>query len=264
MDKALPQAALLQEARLQKRNVQRMRFADIVNLVMSYLLIISLVCSFLMYWIVPKYKAIFDGFGMALPVSTISLIRMSDFFVDYAVLIMFPLMGLMFGVVFWISGYQRGPFRWLPNSLLAFGRSLNPRGVTQRLLDQLMLITSHGIPIPAGLKSLAAAPSYLGVKQRLLDVAQDAEQGNDIWEALRRNRLLTTAECGLLQAAQKLKNLPWTLQFIADGLERRSLSRLELFRISLHTICLLSIGLVVGWFAIGFFEPLLQMLKGLS
>lgn len=261
LDAALPRAALLQEARLQKRSAQKMRFANVANLLLSYLLVIGLVVGFLMYWIIPKYKAIFDGFGMYLPMSTVTLIHASDWLTNYFWLFFL----IAIGFIFWsIGSFQRRIFSWLPDSFLAAGRFLNPRGISQALLDQLTLMTANAIPISSGLQTLAKSRSYAGVSQRILDVARETEQGGDTWDALRRNRLITTAECSLLQAAQNVGNLPWTLEFIANSIEQRTMSRLELLRITLHTCSLLLIGGIVAWISIGFFSPLLSMLKGLS
>ena len=53
----------------------------------AVILVATSIVGFIMYWIIPKFKAIFDGFNMTLPIMTVMLIKVSDWVVNYFYLI---------------------------------------------------------------------------------------------------------------------------------------------------------------------------------
>ena len=91
---------------------------------LSYILVLLLVMqsitAFIMYFIVPKFEAIFNDFGVSLPRITIFVIEVSHTIIKY------------FFVTAWIPIVEMGLLAFLPLSFLAWGNYSVP------LLDRLL------------------------------------------------------------------------------------------------------------------------------
>ena len=98
------------------------------------------VAGFLMYYIMPKFKKIFDDFGTELPELTKWIIHVSDEFVQWYGLIVLGF-GALLGWLAWRSRYggSSGPIRWLLFS--------HARGQASVILRILSIVVQAGRPV---------------------------------------------------------------------------------------------------------------------
>jgi general secretion pathway protein F len=220
------------------------------------------VLSFVMYWIIPKLKAIFNGFDMALPALTMAIVQAVDVGVNYfyifgplslgglmlAVAVSFELMGWGVG---WGSPSRRLT-RWFP------------RLQAPLALRSLGIAVDGGRPLLTALKTLAELHPDPALRRRMERVEAEIAQGHECWESLVSVGLLKRGETTLLNAAERVGNLGWALRGMADSIEHRSEHRtriiLELFR----PIGILIAGVVVAVFVVGMFLPLIEIINKLS
>ena len=78
------------------------------------------------------------------------------------------------------------------------------------------------------------------------------------------NPLINQGEAVLLEAAQRLGNLPWALRETADNIRRRRNHRNDVLLELARPVALVCFGLIVGSFALAFFMPLVKLLNDLS
>ena len=222
-------------------------------------MVLSLVASFLMYWIVPKFKKIFEDFGTDLPEMTKVVITTSDFIMQYFYLFLpVAVLALWAAVTVAIFGIftDRGPFRWTARFM--------PRLRTPEILRSLRVAVDAGRPLSGVLSTLAQQHWQPAMRRRLLQVKAEVEQGADCWDSLRRAGLLRRREAAVLEAARRAGNLPWALEHTARNVERRTEYRTSLVLEFARPLILLGFALVVGFFAIGMFLPLLKLINDLS
>lgn len=216
------------------------------------------IVGFLMYYIVPKFKAIFYGFGTGLPNVTIALIDLADFFVRY---------GYIFGpIFFWVplwtfgEAFSRG---WSETRLswwLGFGR----RAEVPRLLRRLHDAVAANLPWQTALQPMVLQHHQADVRGRLERVLGRTTAGMGIWTALREVGLLTARDVGLLEVAERAGNLPWALTALAQAKERRMVHRRRVMEAVCVPICVITFGLLVGFVCFGFFMPMVKLLNDLS
>lgn len=234
------------------------------TMVIAYLLLMPLFCaltlSFLMYFIVPKYKKIFAAFDTELPEVTKSLLNVSDFFVLQP-LLLFPLVLLPAGIVFCAAfAHQRG---WGEFDPPLFGRLLRRLDVPN-LLRNLAETLSADRPLREALAVMSLNHPRRALRKALTDALQALQKGDDCWYALKDAGLLTPNETAVLRSAQRVGNLPWALHALADGIERRFCYRWRAVLEFAQPVVVVTIGLISAALCFAFFMPLLKLIGGLT
>ncbi len=220
------------------------------------------VVSFLMYWIVPKFKAIFEGFGMRLPEMTEWLIYSADigmqfFFVlgPLSLLLLFLAVIVSFELMGWGAGWA-SPSRWLTR--------LFPRLQAPLVLRGLSIAVDGARPLLGVLTTLATRHPDPSLRRRISQVEDQVARGLGCWHGLLSAGMLRSGETSLLDAAERVGNLAWALRGLADSIERRSEHRTRIIMELLRPVALLAAGTVVGIFVVGMFLPLIQIITGLT
>jgi len=253
ISRALRDAAVRQTNDLQESSLFR-TVSYTSFYVWGLLTVISGIVGFLMYWIVPKFKAIFEGFDMELPAMTVGLIQRSDVVVNYFYLIM-PLLSLPFFMLIVVGlGHV---FGWdaLDLPLLSWF----PRLETPLVLRGLSRVVAAGLPLPDGLRVLSEHHHRLGIRAKSDRARYFVERGADCWERLQFEGFLHRAEVALLQSAQRIGNLPWVLNELADVIDRRQQRRAVYAAQLIQPMFVVSMGIVVGYICIAFFLPLIKL-----
>jgi type II secretory pathway component PulF len=226
----------------------------------TILAVITLVIGFLCYFIVPKLKKIFDDFGTELPDLTISVIRQADFSVNFGLLlspvILLPVVALV--VVGFADLYGWSVvWRWFVGGWFA-------RPHTSDVLRALSRTVAAGVPLELGLEPFVSSSGPKSLQLRAAAVRAAISEGQSAWKQLERQGFLNSREVVLLESAQAVGNLPWTLEALADSLERRWSYRFQAVLELIGPMIILVLGVVVGIAAIAFFLPLVKMLNDLS
>ncbi len=216
------------------------------------------IVTFLMYYIVPKFKAIFNGFGTELPDVTVVLIHVADFFVNY----WFLSVPVFFLVPLWTFGeaFSRGWSETRLSWLLGFGR----RAEVPRLLRRLHDAVAAKLPWQTALQPMVLHHHQADIRGRLERVLGRVTAGMGIWPALREVGLLNARDVGLLEMSERAGNLPWALVALAQAKERRMVHRRRVFEAVCVPICVIFFGLLVGFVCFGFFMPMVKLLHDLS
>ena len=226
----------------------------------ALLTVASAIVTFLIVFIVPKFKEIFIGFGVQMPPSTIAVIEVSDFAYSYWYLFIVPVTATVV-VFFWLvyssswkkltHGYPRfaglWPRYWLPGILRTLSLSAASGQPLGRALDCVMQ------DLPPG----RSATVVSALRHRV-------NGGEDAIAAMQSVGLLRASEAAFLHSSLRTHHLDWGLRHLADSVERR---RRNLFRRLSQFIgpgVVLFVGALVMFLARGFFEPLITLLDQLS
>jgi type II secretory pathway component PulF len=261
MSGALHEAANLARRRSENTAV---RFHGILLYFCLLFVLLASFSTFLMVWIIPKFKAIFEGFEVKMPPLTEAVIRISDYGAIYWYLaFLFPL--AIFGL-WMVFSSKLESLGWGP----VWGRSaFNPFGQRQRLrtphvLRCLSIAVDAGRPLGVALAVLASRHPDRMLRLRMAILAGQVEEGEDCWLAMGNARLLRQGEAALLEAAQRVGNLAWALRSLADGIERRAEYRFQLILEFTQPALTVAVGTIIGTFCVSMFLPLIVLLRKLS
>ncbi len=132
---------------------------------------------------------------------------------------------------------------------------------TIAILRALSFFTRRNLSLAAAFRTLAMCYPWRRARRRLEGVCSDVENGADWVASLRSHRLLREAEVVVIEAAQRVGNLPWALSEMADSVQRRHLYR---WRAALEFISpwlVLAIGAVVMYVVVSCFYPLVFIIE---
>lgn len=228
------------------------------------LLIGTAVLTFVIIWIVPKFKAIFEGFDLELPGITQAFLDICRGFAQNWYLLIWPLVALI--VLLLMAGgaiaefLRQGTFR----SSRSWLARLFPRINAPRLLRCVGLGVDAGLPLPEALHNVARDSHDLQFARQVSEVVGRVEDGEEFALVLLTLRFITPRESHLLEAATGARNLGWCLRQTAIALERRTASRLRtLFELA-RPLAFLVAGAIVGFVVVALFQPLIEMIDRLS
>jgi protein transport protein HofC len=247
------------EAQAAFANARRYRAQVLNKLLYLFALVaaIHLVAGFILYFIVPKFEAIFSDFGVDLPEMTVFIIRASHIFIELIGWVLFVAFVLL--VIYALA--RLVGFRLSSLPLLSwFTRRLH----TASLLRSLAITVDQGLSIPEGLAAFEASYAVKRIGRQAANARVRIKHGEDWLDALQARKLITRGDAAVLEPAQRAGNLSWALRAVADSLERRHGYRLAVLAQLLLPLIVIAIGALIGFLVIGFFVPLLRLIERLG
>lgn len=235
---------------------------------MVYPLVVILVAvgilSFIMYFIVPKFKTIFADFGITLPGMTQFLIDMSDFVVDYWWSI--PLIPFMFVILVKLIGkFRRGRFviDWVKLRLPVFGGIIR-KVIIARTTRTLGTLVSSGVPI---LESLIICRDTSGnaIFERAYQKVYDSiREGESIAAPLKETRVVNDMVVNMIDVGEETGDLDSMLYKIADNYDEEVDVAVEGLVSLLEPLMIVFLGGIIGFIVIALFMPLIKLITELG
>jgi protein transport protein HofC len=255
LPQALRAAATTRASQLPLWTAIASRFAYMLGL----LLAIQTVCGFLLYFIVPKFEAIFKDFGIPLPEMTIHLIEASHAIVRYGLVTAWvPPLEIM--ILIFLPFSFAG---WVNYDVPFFDRMLKRRHFAL-IMRALSLTVDTGKPIEQGLSVLAGHYPTWWVRRKLIRVHEQVRHGESWIDALYRQGLIRATDAEVLSSAGEVGNLSWAMRELAETGERRLAYRFQAVVQTLFPLVVVGFGLVVFFLAAAFFYPLVDLIRSLA
>jgi type II secretory pathway component PulF len=219
-----------------------------------FVLIAAGVITFLMVKIVPELIKICDGFGMRLPGVTVLAVNLCYMFTTPFTIFVLPLLIL---ALLYAVGRYIGFVRWD----LPLMRKMTRRLDEAIVLRSLSTVVEHEHSLPAAMDSLARIYPKRHVRKRLEAAQAMIAQGTNWCDSLQAAGMLRPVETSVLKSAERVDNLPWALQEMADRQVRRFTTRLNtLFGLGFPLV-LLIISAVVLLAALVVFAPMTTLIE---
>ena len=213
--------------------------------------------SFIMHFIVPKFKHIFEGFETELPGATRDLISVYDNGLPIVLLLApFSLVGVLALLRFDHSGWR--------NVRLPLFRKFYPRFDATPIMRHLARTIDKGKTLPDGLLAIANSYHRPTIANSVAQIYVETESGGDCWKSLLQRGFLSRRDLTLIEAAQRSGNLPWALREIADVREKNYVFRVDTFVQFFRPVPIIAVGLLVGWICVALFMPVVKLLNDLS
>lgn len=220
------------------------------------LLIIPNLLGFLGYYIVPKYKKIFQDFGTELPGLTQLVVEITNpssgvFFLMFMGSLGFVLFLLILNMRDWERDWPL--LNWLA-----------PRINGPPILRGFALLIREKRSLPAGVQGMMWSHPRATVRRRLGYIHLSLQQGADLANCLAAERLIRRGDIPLLRAAERVQNLPWCLEQLAESIESKFWYRIRVFLEMGFPVAVVGIGILVLVITAGYFLPLVKLLNDLS
>ena len=256
--RSLREAAALRSSRESAWGTTAARFVYLGSVLMT----MQALVGFMLYFMIPKFEAIFKDFGISLPRVTRITIEMSHFVIQYF-FVTGPILFLVEVIIplFLVVGLLNSYALWWNVPLIDY---VVRRRHSALLMRALGMAVEGKKPIASAIGSLAVDYPSSWVRGRLRRVVDDVRQGRDWVESLLDHSLIRPAEAAVLVAAQRVGNLEWALREMAESSDRRLGYRLKFWLQMLFPLLILGLGAVVFLFAVAYFSPLVRLIEALA
>lgn len=230
----------------------------------AVIFVATAIVGFIMYYIIPKFKAIFLGFGTELPEITVMLITMSDIVVRYFYL--FPAIPIAIWLILKIIRKNKtGEFvlDWFALKIPLMGQILS-KSITARTMRTLGTLVASGVPILEGL-TIARDTSGNAVFRKAFDNVYAAiREGESIATPLREARIVDDIVVNMIDVGEETGALDNMMYKIADVYDEEVSVLVDGLVSLLEPLMVVVLGFIVGFIVIALFMPLVKLLNDLS
>ncbi|HEY2784732.1 MAG TPA: type II secretion system F family protein [Fimbriiglobus sp.] len=219
---------------------------------------------FIMVMIIPKFKKIFDDFGLQLPDMTKILISSSMWMKDYWYVVpLFPL-GIYL-LIKLIRLTRAGNYAldritlWIP----VVG-GLVEKTIVARTMRTLGTLVSSGVPILEALSIVKDTANNAVFERMFQRVLESIREGDTIADPLRESRLVDAMVVNMIEVGEETGDLDTMLYKVADFYDEEVDTMVKSMISLLEPIMIVFLGLTIGGIVISLFLPLIKLLEGLS
>jgi type IV pilus assembly protein PilC len=224
----------------------------------------TLIVGFIMYYIIPKFKKIFEDFDTELPEITVVLITTSDAVVNYWYL------GPVLPLALWImlkiiKKNKTGAYivDWVSLKIPLLGQILR-KSIIARTCRTLGTLVASGVPI---LEALAITRDTAGnaVFYKAYDhISAAIREGETMAVPLKETRTVDDIVVNMVDVGEETGALDNMLYKVADVYDEEVSVLVEGLVNLLEPLMVVILGLIVGFIVIALFMPLIKLLNDLS
>ncbi len=207
------------------------------------------ILTFVMVKIIPVFGQMFLEFDLELPRITEFVIHVCEQLISRFLLA--ALLGVLFVSLF--GAFFRS---------LIFGPTIQSQSATLLRLLSLTAQRSGSFLQTLGLLSMRHPRARM--RQRLMNVMAAMNNGVSWCDGLQKSGLVKSGDVAVLKAAERVGNLPWALNEIADSRIRRMAYQSAAVLNVVFPVVLTLVGLAVGVVTVAMMMPLAQLIMDLS
>ncbi|MBM3971298.1 MAG: type II secretion system F family protein [Planctomycetes bacterium] len=230
----------------------------------AVIFVATAIVGFIMYYIIPKFKQIFLGFGTELPDITVLLITMSDIVVRYFYL--FPAIPIGIWLILKIIRKNKtGEFvlDWLVLKIPLMGQILS-KSIVARTMRTLGTLVASGVPILEGLTIARDTAGNAVFRKAFDNVYAAIREGESIATPLREARIVDDIVVNMIDVGEETGALDNMMYKIADVYDEEVSVLVDGLVSLLEPLMVVVLGFIVGFIVIALFMPLVKLLNDLS
>lgn len=230
----------------------------------AVLLVAGVIVGGIMYFIIPKFKEIFEGFDVELPEITVLLIDMSTWVVNYWYLI--PTIPVSIILLIKIIRKNKTGAYILDRIALKIPLmgAIISKSTVARTARTLGTLISSGVPI---LEALAIARDTAGnevFRKAFEHIQSSIREGETMAVPLKETRITDDLVVNMVDVGEETGALDNMLYKVADVYEEEVSVLIEGLVNLLEPIMTVVLGIIVGFIVIALFLPLVKLLNELS
>jgi type IV pilus assembly protein PilC len=219
---------------------------------------------FIMVFIIPKFKKIFDEFNLQLPWMTKVLIQASDWMAKYWYWIpIFPIAFWLLLKLIRLSKTGSYVLDWL-TLLIPIVGGLVKKTIIARTMRTLGTLVSSGVPILEALSIVRDTASNAVFEKMFQRVLESIREGDSIAEPMKKSRLMEPMVCNMVEVGEETGDLDTMLYKVADFYDEEVDNTVKSLISLLEPIMIVFLGGAIGFIVIALFLPLIKLLEGLS
>jgi len=228
------------------------------------ILVACTIVGFILYYIIPKFEAIFKDFGVALPRMTIILIEASHFLIKYFyVVFLAPLLFWAFIKLL----YRNKTGAYVCDRILLMipvMGAIAEKSTVARTMRTLGTLVQSGVPILESLNIVKETAGNAVFERAFTRVYESIREGETIAQPLREARIVDDIVVNMIDVGEETGELDTMLNKIADNYDEEVEVAVESLVSLLEPIMIVVLGGIVGFIVIALFLPLITLITKLS
>jgi type IV pilus assembly protein PilC len=222
------------------------------------------IVGFILYFIIPKFEAIFKDFGVDLPGMTKFLIAASHFVVQYFYVV---LMAPLFIWIFIKLLYRNKTGAYICDRILLLipvMGSIVEKSTVARTMRTLGTLVQSGVPILESLNIVKETAGNAVFERAFQRIYESIREGETIAQPLREARIVDDIVVNMIDVGEETGDLDTMLNKIADNYDEEVETAVESLVSLLEPIMIVVLGGIIGFIVIALFLPLITLISKLA
>jgi type II secretory pathway component PulF len=219
------------------------------------------IVTFFMFFMMPKFMEIFNGFGVELPLPTRMLMGFSTFFINY----WWVLALIIVVVIILFKRFQaseagaRKIDEWkMKAPVVGKVMKLNLFGQFARTLGTLL---QNGVPVLTALKITEQVLSNRLIKDAIVKTREAVTDGKTLAQPMGQSKLFPQLMVDLVRIGEETGDVPGALNNLADTYESELQIGLRVMTQLIEPLLIIIMAVVVGFLLISILLPLFQLIS---
>ena len=223
-----------------------------------------LIVGFILYYIVPQFKKIFDDFGLPLPAMTQFLIEASNIVVKRWYLL--PLVPTVFWILIKLTRRNKSGAYFLDKVMLLIPvmGAIVEKSTVARTMRTLGTLVQSGVPILEALSIVRDTAGNAVFENAFTRIYESIREGETIAQPLREARIVDDIVVNMIDVGEETGDLDSMLNKIADNYDEEVETLVEGLVSLLEPLMIVVLGGIIGFIVIALFLPLVNLISSLS
>ncbi len=226
----------------------------------SIIVVAIVIVTVIMIFVIPSFKSVFEGFGADLPLPTLILISISDFFVDYWYLIFGAIGGALYG---FLEAWKRSrPMQIALDRLFlripVFGPLIR-KATIARWTRTLSTMFAAGVPLVEALKSVAGAAGNYVYYTGTMDIRSEISTGQNLTVAMQNANLFPSMVIQMVSIGEESGQLDAMLSKVADFFEAEVDDAVEALSSLMEPMIMVVLGTLIGGMVVALYLPIFKL-----
>jgi type IV pilus assembly protein PilC len=218
------------------------------------------VVAVIMIFVVPSFKQVFSSFGAELPMPTLVVIAMSEFFTAYWYIIFGGIGG---GTYYFLETWKRsikmqGVMDRIMRKLPIFG-SLVEKSCVARWTRTLSTMFAAGVPLVEALDSVGGAAGNIVYAEATLKIQQEVSTGTALTVAMSNANLFPSMVLQMCAIGEESGSIDHMLGKAADFYESEVDDMVAGISSLMEPIIIVVLGIVIGGIVVAMYLPIFKI-----
>jgi type IV pilus assembly protein PilC len=226
----------------------------------AVIIVAIIVTGILLYFVVPEFQSLFQGFGADLPAFTLMIIHLSHFVQSYWWLLLLMVAGAGYGF-FYLRRRSRAFSRSVDRFSLkipVIGNILTKAAIA-RYARTLSVMFSAGVPLVDALYSVGRASGNIVYEEGILTMRDRVATGQKLELCMRQTALFPAMATQMVAIGEESGSLDGMCAKVADFYEEEVDNKVDSLSTLLEPFIMVIIGALVGCLVIAMYLPIFQL-----
>jgi type IV pilus assembly protein PilC len=222
----------------------------------GFFLVVLVIATF---WIIPKFRDIYSGFGAKLPWLTETVFAINAFTLRYFPFIVIAFAGSILALVLWgRTKTGRSTIDRIALKLPVFGKLIQ-RAAVARLCHSLSILLTGGIPIDRALEMAKDTAGNTVVAKAIADSREEILKGGKIASSFKKHSVFPHMAIRMVSAGEETGSLSSLLEKVSDFYEQRVDAALTTINTLIEPVMIVVVGCFVLIFVLSMYLPIFSL-----